>query len=190
MTDILQTLEQLSLTSQWAAPLLKFRELFLKWNQRINLSGAREVADLDEHICDALHVVPHVAGRVIDVGSGGGLPVVVAAICSPTTSFVAVEPTHKKHAFLRTAARELSLANLEAIAARIEDHPQRDYDVATSRATFDLRDWLLRGRELVRPGGAVIGFEAAPRSDLPAPIERHSYRLAGKSRAIVVHRAL
>jgi 16S rRNA G527 N7-methylase RsmG len=92
---------------------------------------------------------------------------------------------HKKHAFLRTAARELGLANLEAFARRYEDYPTHDYDAASSRATFDLREWLAIGQTFVRPGGLVFGFEAIERTDLPESTKRYSYALGGKQRAIV-----
>ena len=143
--------------------------------------------EIIEHLIDSLHVIPHLRGasRVLDVGSGGGFPVVVAAICLPDVAFTALEPVHKKHAFLRTAARELELANFDAAAQRIEDHEDRDYDVATSRATFDLREWLALGLTLVRPGGHVLGFEGVPRTDLPPTTTRYAYELEGKQRAIV-----
>src|SRR5687768_4756982 len=100
------------MTHNVTAILEQFRELFSKWNGKINLSSASTRAEIDEHIRDCLHVVPFLptTGSVIDVGSGGGLPVVVAAISLPAVQFTALEPTHKKHAFLRTAARELGLA--------------------------------------------------------------------------------
>jgi 16S rRNA (guanine527-N7)-methyltransferase len=178
MTDALQ---QLSAT---------FLDLFEKWNRSINLSAASTRAELQSHVEDSLHVVEHLRGakRVLDVGSGGGFPVVVAAIALPDVAFTSLEPVHKKHAFLKTAARELRLANLEPIAERLEDHPLRDYDAAMSRATFDLREWLEAGRERVVDGGIVLGFEAVRRNDLPATIERFPYAIDGKQRAIVVLR--
>ena len=168
--------------------LAAFKSLFKKWNASINLSAASTADEIDEHVRDSQHVVPHLpqSGSVLDVGSGGGLPVVVAAIELPTTSFVALEPVHKKHAFLRTAIRELELPNLEAFARRLEDHPDRDYDAAMSRATFDLGEWILRGLDVVKVGGSVIGFEAVQRDDLPVPVVRHPYDLDGKRRAIIV----
>jgi 16S rRNA (guanine527-N7)-methyltransferase len=168
--------------------LSAFIPLFEKWNKQINLSAARSRDDILEHIRDSLHVVPYLVGRtsILDVGSGGGFPAVVAAACLPTSEFVALEPVHKKHAFLRTAARELGLSNLSAFAERIEDHSRRDYDAATSRATMDLRDWLLLGSDYVIPGGIVLGFEAQQRSDLPPTTSRHSYALDEKQRAIVL----
>jgi 16S rRNA (guanine527-N7)-methyltransferase len=190
MTQLVTSLEQLGIPTQYGERLQKFSTLFLKWNERINLSAASSRTEVEEHVRDSLHVVRHLEGteRVLDVGSGGGFPVVIAAICLPNTQFLALEPVHKKHAFLRTAARELSLVNVEAQAKRVEDHEPRNYDAVTSRATFDLRDWLAMGLELVRCGGVVVGFEAVPRSDLPSSIERHSYELDNKQRSIVLLR--
>jgi 16S rRNA (guanine527-N7)-methyltransferase len=187
MTQLVKTLAALEIGGV-AQKLLAFSALFAKWNASINLSAARTPAEIEEHLVDSLHVVPYLrsAARVVDVGSGGGFPVVVAAICLPISQFTALEPVHKKHAFLRTAARELGLVNLEAFARRVEDHDVHDYDAAMSRATFDLREWIETGRSLVRPGGIVLGFEAVPRDDLPPPFERHPYQLNGKQRAIIV----
>lgn len=175
----------------------KFIDLFEKWNRSINLSAASTRAEISSHIEDSLHVVPHLeaataaladrALRVLDVGSGGGFPVVIAAIALPTVQFVSLEPVHKKQAFLKTAARELGLPNLEARAERIEDHEPRDYDVAMSRATFALDEWIAMGLDRVRIGGVVLGFEAQLRSVLDG-IERDEYTIDGKSRAIIVKR--
>jgi 16S rRNA (guanine527-N7)-methyltransferase len=167
-----------------------FIDLFEKWNRSINLSAASTRAEIRSHVEDSLHVVEHLraarAAAVLDVGSGGGFPVVIAAMALPETQFTALEPVHKKHAFLRTAARELRLANLEVFAVRIEDHQRADYDVAMSRATFDLKAWLAMGLERVRLGGLVIGFEAVTREDLDPSVVRHRYALDGKARALVV----
>jgi len=182
------TIESLGLPADHAKNLRDFMLLFQRWNKSINLSAAKSEDEIRAHILDSLHVIPALSGRqqVLDVGSGGGFPVVVAAICLPTSQFVSLEPVHKKQAFLRTAARELGLANLDARAERIEDHPRHDYDAATSRATFDLVEWLGIGLSHVKPGGVAIGFEAVPRPDLPAGVVRHPYELDGKQRAIVV----
>lgn len=186
--NVVDTLRALSLDDSLERNLSAFSVLFEKWNRSINLSGASSQAEITEHLVDSLHVVPHLHGRsrVLDVGSGGGFPVVVAAICLPATDFTSLEPVHKKHAFLRTAARELSLPNLEARAQRIEDHSITDYDAAMSRATFDLVEWLALGRAHVTTSGIVLGFEAVPRDDLPPTAARHPYELGGKHRAIVV----
>lgn len=189
MTRLGKTLELLDLERTSITALTQFVELFARWNDKINLSAARTRDQIEEHVEDSLHVIPSLrdaaALSVIDVGSGGGFPVVPAAIVLPGVRFVSLEPIHKKHAFLRTAARELGLANLECRAERVEDHPARDYDLAMSRATFDLNEWFEHGLRLVRVGGRVLGLEAIRRDDLPSSIERREYQLAGKTRAIV-----
>jgi 16S rRNA (guanine527-N7)-methyltransferase len=188
--NVSDTLRALSLDSSLSRNLSAFSTLFEKWNRSINLSAATSHAEITEHVVDSLHIVPHLQGRtrVLDVGSGGGFPVVVAAICLPTIDFTSLEPVHKKHAFLRTAARELGLPNLEARAERLDDHEAVDYDAAMSRATFDLVEWLALGRAHVAPSGLVFGFEAVPRDDLPATATRFPYELGGKQRAIVIDR--
>ena len=198
MTALASTLSALDLAPAHAETLRNFIALFHKWNRSINLSAARSTDEISGHVIDSLHVVPHLRAeaaaalaspaRVLDVGAGGGLPAVVAAICLLDTHIVTLEPVHKKHAFLRTAARELSLTNLEPLAERVDDHPHHDYVAAMSRATFDLRAWLLRGLTLVQPGGLVLGFEAVPRPDLPPDTARYPYVLDDRSRSIVTLR--
>lgn len=182
------TLASLSLDRSFDRNLSAFVTLFEKWNKSINLSAASTRAEIVEHVVDSLHVVPYLAGRnrILDVGSGGGFPVVIAAVCLPDSSFTSLEPVHKKHAFLRTAARELDLRNLDPHAIRLDQHDARDYDAAVSRATFDLVEWLAMARPYLGPNGIAVGFEAVPRPDLPPAAVRHSYTLASKQRAIVV----
>ncbi len=187
MSQLSKLLTSLALDVRVEPKLDAFVTLFEKWNARINLAASRSREEIFEHVRDSLHVVPLLAGRtrVLDVGSGGGFPVVIAAACLPDSTFVALEPVHKKHAFLRTAARELSLVNLDARAERVEDHHDLDYDATTSRATMDLKDWLDVGLSKVRVGGLVIGFEAQRRDDLPSTIQRLPYALDGKQRALI-----
>jgi len=196
MTAVAEALAALGLPATLETPLAGFVALFHKWNQRINLSAARSEHELHDHIVDCLHLVPPLRAtasawppprpvHVLDVGSGGGLPAVVAAICIPDLRVTALEPIHKKHAFLRTAARELALPGLEPLAERIEAHGRHAYAAAMSRATLDLRDWLLLGLRHVAPGGVVFGFEAIPRDDLPPGTLRYPYLHIGRPRAIV-----
>jgi 16S rRNA (guanine527-N7)-methyltransferase len=173
------------------AILGRYAALLLKWNAKINLTAAASVDDAMHHIADCMAVVgaiPNDTKRLVDVGSGGGLPAVVIAAALPEVEVVAVEPTNKKHAFLRTASRELALPNLRPVPARIEDFKEREFDVATSRATFALDEWLRRGSELVRAGGLVIGMEGVVQVALDERSERIVYELAGKTRALVIRR--
>lgn len=171
--------------------------LLRKWNQRINLVGTRDLPVLmRQHIADSLVLCTHVStapARLIDVGSGGGLPGVLIAILRPAVQVMAVEPIHKKHAFLATAQRELSLKNLCTRALRMEALKEAPgfaaYDIAVSRATFALPEWLERGCTLVREGGTVLAMEGRERHALPAGAERFEYELGDRTRAIVAMRA-
>jgi 16S rRNA (guanine527-N7)-methyltransferase len=168
--------------------LEKFATELLRWNERINLTAATTLDEVRQHILDCRSLFEHFPSttrRVIDVGSGGGLPAAVIAILRPDVAVVALEPVHKKHAFLQHVRRQLA-PNLDARAERLEQHADRGYDVATSRATFALADWLDKGRQLVRPGGIVLGMEGVDQVALPAGASRHPYAIADRTRAIIV----
>ncbi|MBP9088627.1 MAG: 16S rRNA (guanine(527)-N(7))-methyltransferase RsmG [Kofleriaceae bacterium] len=163
-------------------------ELFLKWNRAINLSSARDQAAIAEHVADCFYLVAQVpadAKSVLDVGAGGGLPGVVLAIARPDTTVLSLEPVNKKQAFLRTCARELKLANYDALPLRLEDHSPANYDVAVSRATWDISEWLDMGLARVRPGGIVLGMEGARAVALDGFTVRHTYDFLDKTRAII-----
>ena len=164
-----------SLSAEWSfraepeqtASLLQFAELLVRWNQSINLTGAKSIgAVIAEHYPDAHALAKRLdrPARLIDVGSGGGLPALPLALLRPNLEIRLCEPIAKKAAFLRTAIRELKLAGRvaletrrgEELAAELADDPSRRFDVATSRATFAPEAWLALGRRLVRPGGRVF----------------------------------
>jgi 16S rRNA (guanine527-N7)-methyltransferase len=168
--------------------LVTYVEAFARWNQRINLSAARTPDEIADHVVDCLALVPHLPAlaRVVDIGSGGGLPGVVLAAARPELEVTCVEPIHKKAAFIRQAARELALS-ITVITDRVESLAG-GYDVAVSRATFDLLAWLELGTKLVVPGGLVLAMEGLERVALPDDAARHQYALPTRTRAIVVRR--
>jgi 16S rRNA (guanine527-N7)-methyltransferase len=149
--------------------LAKFGELFLTWNAAINLGGARSFGELvNSHFIDAFAACGFVnpGDSVVDVGSGGGLPGIPAALVRPDARFDLFEPTGKKVAFLRTAIRELGIGGRVRVhASRVTDPAAADvvgrFDVASSRATFSPDAWLPLGRTLVRRGGCVLVFATA-----------------------------
>ena len=175
--------------------LVGYLGLLGKWSRRINLvAGGTERDWVERHLVDSLAVLPHLRaddGRLIDVGSGAGLPGAVLAMARPALSVTSLEPIHKKHAFQSAVKRELGLVNFEPLAERVEQHlartaATRDYDVAVSRATFAVEQWLERGAELVRAGGRVLAMEGRAVESLPPGVARHPYALGGRSRAILV----
>lgn len=185
---LIDSLATLGIERRHATACNRYVDLMHQWNQRINLSAAKTRDDLVGHVVDSLHVVPHLAfaSTVLDVGAGGGLPGVLVAICLPDARVVSLEPVNKKVAFLRTAARELGLANYEPRAERLEDYVGDGFDAAVSRATWDLATWLTTGAARVRAGGKVIGMEAVDQVQLGPTDVRHSYQHLDRTRAVVV----
>lgn len=166
--------------------LIDFAQLFLSWNERINLGGQISATELvDRHFVDSFAAARLIreGARVVDVGSGGGLPALPLATIRPDLTLDLFEPTGKKVAFIRTAIRELGLKNTVSIhAERVASDPERTgrYDVAMSRATWSPQDWLEVGRTLVSVGGSVLVFATAvpkasgdpPRQTLPYATNR------------------
>lgn len=156
-------IEGMTLSESNAGKLEAFSALMLKWNASLNITGARTAGDLaEEHLPDALALAHFVSegSRVVDVGTGGGLPALPLAILRPDLGIVMVEPRAKRVAFLRTAVRELSLAGAQVWLGRIEDWKAEESlpDVAISRATFAPEEWLPIGMGLVRGGGRVYAL--------------------------------
>jgi 16S rRNA (guanine527-N7)-methyltransferase len=148
--------------------LLAYADLLMTWTARINLTGARSADQLvEEHFPDAFALASRLVepARVIDVGSGGGLPALPLALLRPALSIDLSEPIAKKGAFLRTAIRELGLGDRVRVDPRrgeaIADAAPPGFDAATSRATLAPKAWLALGRRLVAPGGRVFGLFAA-----------------------------
>lgn len=138
----------LSLAPAQHAQLLAYLDLLAKWNKVYNLTAVRDPAEmLTHHLLDSLAVIApllrHTQGataRVLDVGSGGGLPGVVIAICCPEMSVACVDAVAKKAAFVQQAAGVLDLSNLRGVHARVESITE-PYDVITSRAFATLADF-------------------------------------------------
>ena len=138
----------LSLAPAQHAQLLAYLDLLAKWNKVYNLTAVRDPAEmLTHHLLDSLAVIAPLvrhtqggAARVLDVGSGGGLPGVVIAICCPEMSVACVDAVAKKAAFVQQAAGVLGLSNLRGMHARVESITE-PYDVITSRAFATLADF-------------------------------------------------
>ena len=174
--------------------LESYSSLMLRWNKRIQMTATRELDEfVSRHVIDSLELgseLPVGEARMLDVGSGGGLPGIVLAIARPDIRFTLIEPTQKKHAFLSTARRELQLDNLETFAIRDEELREREdfrpYDYAVARAVWAVATWLERGKALVRPGGQIFAMEGRDETELPEGCVRRFYELeGGRQRSIV-----
>ena len=184
----------LELSGQQTEALINYLELLIKWNARVNLVGPGGAEQwIERHLLDCLAVGPHVPAscqRLLDVGAGAGLPSIPLSILRPDVVVTALEPIHKKTAFLAAVRRELMLENLRPLTTRVEQHQGSPefvrYDVAVSRAAFALEEWFSMARDLVSAGGLVLGMEGAVQATLPPGATRSPYSIgADRSRAII-----
>jgi 16S rRNA (guanine527-N7)-methyltransferase len=157
-----------------ASAIDRFMDLLLAWNEKINLTAARtREALLSEHLPDSLAMAALVPAntRLLDVGSGGGLPALPFAILRPDVEMTLSEPRAKRAAFLRAAIRELALPRLAVTGTRLDPGVPwpSPFPVASSRATFPPEEWLPLARQALTPEGLVLVF-AAHAKDVPSAV--------------------
>ncbi|MBC5763802.1 16S rRNA (guanine(527)-N(7))-methyltransferase RsmG [Ramlibacter albus] len=156
----------LELEAQQLTQLLTYLDLIQKWNKVYNLTAVRDPGEmLTYHLLDSLAVVPplrrHTQGqptKLLDVGSGAGLPGVVIAICCPEIQVDCVDAVAKKAAFIQQCAVQLKLANLRGVHARVETL-EEPYDVITSRAFASLADFVTWSASALKQGGVWLAMK-------------------------------
>jgi 16S rRNA (guanine527-N7)-methyltransferase len=142
--------------------LLAYLGLLDKWNRVYNLTAVRDAERMvSHHLLDSLAAVPYFQGnRVLDVGSGGGLPGIPLAIARPELQVTLIDSIAKKTAFLLQAKAELALSNLTVVTGRVEDYrPDAAFDLITSRAFSDLKEFVQLTRHLLEPGGRWLAMK-------------------------------
>lgn len=175
----------LDLSEAQIAQLLEFIGLLQKWNKVYNLTSVREPAEMmTHHLLDSLAAVAPLqrhlaqarleAPRLLDVGSGGGLPGVVFAICCPQLDVSCVDTVAKKAAFIQQVAVTLRLRNLHGIHARVESLVQ-PFDVVSCRAFASLLDFTTWSRAAIS-SAECLAFMASqtapsPSAALPADVQ-------------------
>lgn len=156
--------------------LLDYAALIQKWNKVYNLTALRDPADmLTHHLLDSLTAIAplrrHTQGqptRVLDVGSGGGLPGVVLAICMPELNVSCVDTVAKKAAFVQQVAVSLKLPNLRGLHARVESLTD-PYQVICSRAFASLPDFVTWSRSALAEGGVWMAMKGKhPQGEIDA----------------------
>ena len=165
----------LAATQDQIAKLVAFLALLQKWGSIYNLTAIRDDAGmLTRHLADSLAVVPAVSrraagGRLLDVGSGGGLPGVPLAVMLPNFAVTSVDAVGKKAAFVRHAAATLELPNLRALHARVEHLPASPgFAIITARAFAPLADLVRLTQPLLQPDGVWLAMKARPEPEIAA----------------------
>ncbi|MCE5182296.1 MAG: 16S rRNA (guanine(527)-N(7))-methyltransferase RsmG [Betaproteobacteria bacterium] len=142
--------------------LLKYVALLQKWNKVYNLTAVRDPQKmLVQHLFDSLAVLPQIHGRrIIDVGTGPGLPGVPLALANPALDVTLLDSNHKKTTFLRQACLELGLSNATVVCERVEAwRPGEKYDVVISRAFSDLAEFANLTRHLCSDSGVMLAMK-------------------------------
>ena len=140
--------------------LLDFADLLRRWNRVYNLTAVDDPqAIVTRHLLDSLAVQPYLHGRrLVDVGSGAGLPGIPLAIADPGIEVTLLDAAAKRVRFVRQVLIELRLGNARALQARAEAHAER-YDCVVSRAFAGLSDMLTTCRQLVAPDGVILAMK-------------------------------
>ena len=177
----------LSLSDAQLGALMEYLALIQKWTKVYNLTAVRDPAEmLTHHLLDSLAVInplrqqlaalapAEARRRLLDVGSGAGLPGIVIAICCPEIAVDCVDTVAKKAAFIQQVAATLKLPNLRGVHARVENLTEK-YDVVSSRAFASLVDFTNWSVQALAEQGVWMGMKgkhpAQELSALPASVQ-------------------
>ncbi|EHR68948.1 16S rRNA (guanine(527)-N(7))-methyltransferase GidB [Burkholderiales bacterium JOSHI_001] len=164
--------------------LLAYLDLLQRWNRVYNLTAVRDPDEmLVQHLLDCLAVWPPLQRqaeaqapgqplKLLDVGSGGGLPGVVLAILAPAWTVTCVDTVAKKASFIRQVAGELGQLNLKALHARVETLSGQGvrFDLVTSRAFASLADFVNLSAGLLAEGGVWMAMKGKSTADEQAAL--------------------
>ena len=167
---------QLDLSDSQVAQLLDYLDLIAKWTKVYNLTAVRDPTEMmTHHLLDSLTaIVPlqrylqtaglEQASRLLDVGSGAGLPGVVVAICCPAVAVTCVDTVNKKAVFIKQVALALKLPNLTGLHARVETITS-PFDVICSRAFASLPDFTQWSQAALAPQGVWMAMKGKHPAD-------------------------
>jgi 16S rRNA (guanine527-N7)-methyltransferase len=145
-----------------ASKLADYLGLLERWNEAYNLTAVRRPDEMvPKHVMDSLSILPFIGtGRVLDVGTGAGLPGLVLAAASPGRRFVVLDSSGKKTRFVEHAARRLGLDNVEVVKSRVEEFQDPSgFDTIVSRAFACLADFVAGAGHLLAAGGRMVAMK-------------------------------
>ncbi|RMG55797.1 MAG: 16S rRNA (guanine(527)-N(7))-methyltransferase RsmG [Gammaproteobacteria bacterium] len=153
----------LGLDPALAAPLADYLALLARWNRTHNLTAIRDPERMvTHHLLDSLAVLPWIPerGRLLDIGSGAGLPGIPLALARPGLEVTLIDSVGKKAAFMQQAVTALGLDNARVVHGRVEDYPEQGaFDTVISRAFSSLAEFTDLSRPLLAPGGRWLAMK-------------------------------
>ncbi|MDH3786942.1 MAG: 16S rRNA (guanine(527)-N(7))-methyltransferase RsmG [Xanthomonadales bacterium] len=150
------------LTEQQQATLLGYLALLQRWNRTYNLTAIKEPGRMiTGHLLDSLAILPWVGeGRLLDAGTGAGLPGVPLAVANPRLDVTLLDSAGKKIRFLNHVRRELQLGNMTPVQERLESFmPELGFDVVVSRAFADLASFIRAAVHLLGPTTRLLAMK-------------------------------
>lgn len=171
MTDRLEVmLEQgireleLTIPANAQSKLLHYLHLIVKWNKRFNLSGITSIQEMVPlHLLDSLAVSPFIEGnKILDIGSGAGLPGIPLAVVNPDKNFVLLDSNGKKTRFLFQVKVALELENVEVVNARVDEYferCQKDFSLITCRAFSSLTSIVKMSEKPLSVGTQLLAMK-------------------------------
>lgn len=152
----------LNVSRETQEKLLAYLALLQKWNKVYNLTAIRDPLEMVTlHLLDSLSVLPYVKTKnLLDVGSGGGLPGIVLAICKPDLQVTTIDTVQKKAIFMRQVKGELGLSNLEVVHGRVENYqPHEKFEVIISRAFSEIALFIKLTQHLLTENGQWLAMK-------------------------------
>ena len=163
---LLDGLNQLNLTQSLdeyqQMKLIKYVELLNKWNKTYNLTSVRKPEQMvSRHLLDSLAICPYIRGkRILDVGTGAGLPGIPLAVSFPSLHFTLLDSNNKKTRFVTQAISELELSNVDVVQSRVEDAQFAEpFDVIITRAYSAIGDMLKQTAHLLAEDGCFLAMK-------------------------------
>ncbi|MEN8205232.1 MAG: 16S rRNA (guanine(527)-N(7))-methyltransferase RsmG [Pseudomonadota bacterium] len=142
--------------------LMEYVTELMNWNRVYNLTSVRKPTDIiTRHILDSLTILPHLHGdRILDIGTGAGLPGIPLAIACPERDFVLLDSSSKKLRFVQQTLGILNLDNVTLEDARVEEYqPEKLFDTVICRAFSDLPDFYRYTARLCNTGGKMLAMK-------------------------------